>query len=546
MINTPVNLRQNPMPVPALRTAPSNPVDARSRIALVNPPDPTSADGSRLTVPLGLGYIASAARARGHHVDIFDFSTALDLDERYLSDVGLLDGYDVVGFTTYTETFLRTIEVADAVLAARPQTQIVLGGYHASILWREVLRDFPQVHAVVRNEGEIPFAELVDAWAAGIDRPNVPGVALGPELECPASEDVLEQDDLHYPVTEVFAASPYLQFTQPHSGVSVPTVAVVSSRGCPKRCSFCSIIVMSPRWRARSVPSLMGEIRESYERAPFGHIVFQDANLFVRSRRTLELARAIHELDPAITWSGTATADHIVRHADVLPELSRLGCAFLEVGIEAGNDSSLERFNKWTTAAVNEIALSLLARQHIAVGLDFIMFEPEMTFDDLIANYRFLERTNLLGTFPADCLFADLRLYPGTPARDQYEARHRVKLPAHRLTSLVFDDPAVEGTMRLMHRYLGQHEHTSRRLVREALEAATRTPQTDAEAAAVQAAAVMGIRLRHLPYRLFEQALGHAEPLGNGATLDDLVDVLDIEEHIALQEAAETVIAAVR
>lgn len=522
------------------RSAPPNPRHPRSRVALVNPPDPTSADGSRLTVPLGLGYLASEARGHGHHVDVFDLAVDLDLTPGDLAAIGLLDGYDVLGLTTYTETFLGTMAIVDAVLASSPSTRIVLGGYHASIMWKEVLRDFPQVDAVVRNEGELPFAALVDAWSSGADRPPVPGVAYGPDDSGATSDAVLDQDALRYPVVEVRATSPYLRFTQPGSGRSVRTIAVVSSRGCPKRCSFCSIVVMSPRWRARSVTSLMGEIRERYEDEPFGHVVFQDANLFVRSRRTVELAEAIHGLDPSITWSGTATADHIVRHADVLPDLRRLGCAFLEVGIEAGNDASLERFNKWTNVEINERALALLAAQHIAVGLDFIMFEPEMTFAELVDNYRFLERTGLVGTFPADCVFSDLRLYPGTAARDRYETRHGVRLPPHRLVPIAYDDRAVAGMRRLVHDYLGRHEHASRRLVRRA-HAWADAPGTvsEAEAVARQQASVLGVRLRHLPYRLFDRALHHAGALAEGATLDDLAEVLAIDEHLELQAAAE-------
>lgn len=538
-MSAPVALRPAARPAPSLRT-PANPVHPRSRIALVNPPDPTSADGSRLTVPLGLGYLASEARARGHHVDVHDLSVDVDPSPADLAAAGLLGGYDVVGLTTYTETFLATIAIVDAVLAASPRTRIVLGGYHASIMWREVLRDFPQVDAVVRNEGELPFGALVDAWADGVDRPAVPGVAFGADDAGVDPDALLDQDALRHPVVDVLASSPYLRFTQPRTGRSVRTVAAVSSRGCPKRCSFCSIVVMSPRWRARSVASLMAELRERYEDEPFGHVVFQDANLFVRSRRTVELAEAIHALDPSITWSGTATADHVVRHADVLPRLAALGCAFLEIGIEAGNDGSLQRFNKWTTVDMNERALALLAAQRIAVGLDFIMFEPEMTLAELEANWRFLQRTDLVGTFPADCVYADLRLYPGTPARDRYEARHGVQLPPHRLVPIAYDDSAVAGVRRVVHEYLGRHEHTTRRLVRRALAwAASPAPLGSGELAARQRASVLAVRLRHLPYHLLDAALGCAAPLAEGATLDVLGPALGVPRHVELQASAE-------
>ena len=178
----------------------------------------------------------------------------------------------------------------------------------------------------------------------------------------------------------------------------------------------------------------MAEIIDLHAVAPFGHVYFVDANFAVSAKRTLAFSRALHKWNPTITWSGTATADLILRHADVLPEIGRLNCAHLEIGIESGSESQLARYNKRTSLSDNVNAIRLLRRCGISLGLDFIMFDPETTIGELRQNLTFLHQAELFGTSPPACLFNSMRLYPGTPARTRYI--EMLELPDHHLASI--------------------------------------------------------------------------------------------------------------
>ncbi|WP_395687411.1 B12-binding domain-containing radical SAM protein [Caenimonas koreensis] len=377
-------------------------------VALVNPPDPQSAGNERLMPPLGLGYIASYARAIGHDVDLFDYALDLDVSEEYLQKTGLFGKeYAVYGISTYTDTFAQGIKLAEKIRKNRPRCKIVMGGYHVSILHEETLRDFPVIDAVVRGEGEVTFSKYLEALSAGDE-----AMALLPGLTWRSGERVIsnasaktlvEQDLIPVPARD-FKYSPgsYVEYLSRESGVTRRTISMVSSRGCPKRCTFCSITVLDPLWRARSVESMMFEIRKLYEQAPFDHILFEDANFFVRPTRTLEFSRKLFEFNPRITWSGTSTPDHIVKHKDVIKEIGALNCAALEVGIESGNEGSLKRFGKGNTVETNKAVIAVLEGSGIALGLDFIMFDPMMTTRELDANLDFI----------AGCGFQDSDLAP--------------------------------------------------------------------------------------------------------------------------------------
>ncbi|NUP14336.1 MAG: radical SAM protein, partial [Polyangiaceae bacterium] len=409
--------------------APKNPKQPRLRAALFNPPDPTSSETrNRWIPPLGLAYVASVARNHAFHVDLFDFSRELRLDVDTLERAGSFD-YRVFGISSYTETWSSTLQLVAAIRARVPDAIIVVGGYHASIVSKEVMRDYPDIDLVARNEGEESFTRALATLAAGHrDFSGIPGLLWRRgSNDVVVNEDatrILDVDRLPQPVLDYRYSpeNPWF-FTASEQQSNKRTVGVVSSRGCPKRCSFCSIIVMSPDYRLRSVESLMDEIRHRHAQEPFGHVAFMDANFFVKVSRTVAFAEALHAFDPTITWSGTATADQVCRHAEVLRRLGALNCAYLEVGIESGNTNSLQRFNKKTKLSHNEQAIALLREAEIGICFDFIMFEPEMTLADFVENVRFLYRNDFFGYWPCEFLFQELRLFPGTPLRAVYEER---------------------------------------------------------------------------------------------------------------------------
>lgn len=545
-------------PVPLLletrrdRTTPENPARPKLRVALVNPPDPAADLDSRVGPPMGLGYVAAMARMHGHEADIFDLVAGMGMDTMGLCAAGLLDNYDVYGFGTYTESFVETMRILNCIRMVNPGARFVLGGYHATILWEDVLRDYPEVDVIVLNEGEYTFADLLDGWYAGRREAGGPGLAYrdddGRPVRGEGCAPVIDQDELRYPViTPAYQTAAYLPHVDLRRRQLRTVLNMVSSRGCPKRCTFCAIIVMSPKWRARTVDSLMREIRCRYAGEPFRHISFQDANFFVDTRRTLAFSKALHEFNPDITWSGTATADHIIRHAAVLREISQLNCAYLEVGIESGNDRSLGRFNKWTTAEVNSRVLGLLADARLPIGLDFIMFEPDGALEDIAENFRFVKENELSGYWPPSVLFNSLKLYPGTPIRDKYALAHPdVKLPLHTIPLVGFDDSRIAALAAALDIYWQEVQGRTNRIAQElyrvtaAILDLARSAQGAPELArSLQQGFRWLIRLQHLPYQLFEFVLGHQEILVHGKTGREILECAAVNSHIAAQDGAQ-------
>jgi radical SAM superfamily enzyme YgiQ (UPF0313 family) len=515
------------------------------RAALVNPPDPSSSGSSRLVPPLGLGYVAAFAESAGFHVDLFDFALNLKPDAPFLRSTGLFDGYDVYGITSYTDGVDSAVGLASLVRAANPRALIVFGGYHVSILDRESLRDFSVIDVVVRGEGESQFARILQIVASGgRNFANVPSLTWrttgGQIIKNEDDEFLADQDALPPPKISFRHGPPrYVNYFDWKMGVEKNSISMVSSRGCPKRCTFCSIVLLNPLWRSRSVGSMMDEISLRYAAAPFEHIFFQDANFFVRPSRSLEFARALSAFNRTITWSGTATPDHIVKHADVIAELGRLNCTSIEVGIESGNESSLARYGKGNNIDTNRQAIRILEDAGISVALDFIMFEPEMSLRDVLANFEFLSEFDLDAEWPS-ILFQELQLYPGTVARQKYLARRGECICEHAVPITRFSDPSVQAVFDFSVEFRKKFKLRIDDAIRELYRCLYPLIRADSGATELIAECQQGfataIRLRHLPFSALKDCAENFAGHPDDEALARLGAIWDAQSSALLQE----------
>lgn len=513
------------------------------RTALINPPD-TFGPGYEeqdAIPPLGIAYIASVLRENGFTVDLFDLASELPLSVERLERGGFFD-YDVYGFTAYSKCFPAALEVLSVLRRRNRRAFVVFGGPHASPCAEQLLGEYAEIDCVIRNEGEYPMLRLMQHIRDGTpDLSEVPNLVYreggldyrreGPQADtarpvrCNATTYVVDDlDTLPHPARDYVIEPDRRSLRYNRRDVPVQEVHICSSRGCPKRCTFCSIVVASPTYRVRSVDSLMAEIKELYAASPFGHVYFVDANFAVSAKRTLAFSRALHNWNPGVTWSGTATADLVIRHADVLEEVARLNCVHLEIGIESGSESQLARYNKRTTVSDNRQAISLLRRCGISLGLDFVMFDPETTLAELRENLDFLFETELFGTSPPACLFNGMRLYPGTPARDRYI--RMFGLSDHHLASIYppLADAKAADFYRLNREYFEAYQAANTDAQVLLQERWRRLDCHGSEPNERQRLAVLIIELQHEPYRFFDELLTafEAGAVGPGVALQNL------------------------
>lgn len=479
--------------------------------ALINPPDTHSISRGQLeeyAPHLGLGYVTAYARSCGWQVEQYDFGDTVR-NPPSATALDQLMRNRVFGFTSYTKTFAGALEWAALVRSRKPGAVIVFGGPHATPLAAEILRKNPIIDYVITNDGEIPFERLlrsVGARSEGTER-MVPGLAWRDEsgvVHHNENPEPVELDALPHPARDyVFAPDFRIREAK---GRLEPGEAIMinSSRGCPKRCSFCSIAVMNPRWAGRSVDSVIRELIELEHDFDIDHVTFVDANFFARASRAAAIAEALKAWKSSATWSATATADQIVRHKAELPKVAG-NCAFLEIGIESGSDSVLRRFGKRTTVSDNLRAIALLREHRISLDLDFIMYDPWTSLAELEENWAFLVKAELIGYYPHHHLYNAMRVYAGTEAFKQARSQW----------GEVWDEyypvpPFENADTGKVYSAMQEIRHGLQLRIDGALGEIQRQVESS-DPGNAQLLRELAIRLVHAPYRIFREVLDRAQ-----------------------------------
>ena len=360
-------------------------------------------DGTGAHPPLGLLYLQAAVEASGEHrVDVIDANL-----ERSLADC-LRERYGesppkLVGITALTPNLVgvvRTIEVVKRVL---PDAAVVIGGPHTDIFPRETAA-LDGVDYVLAGEAEPTLPRLVAAIEEGNVDGRIPGLfaadgsadGLTDERPC-----LLDLDSTPPPDRTRIPVSVYRGLV----GGSEVFSTLVTSRGCPYRCTFCS----TPReqYRQRSTASILEEM-EQCARVGVRHVYFLDDNFPVKGWRLRELCDGIAARPDLPSWSCRTAAAGLT--VDNLAAMKRAGCQRIQIGVETHTDEGLKVMGKATSVEQIRETFAAARRAGVQTMAYFMLGLPhERSADDVREMVRFARELE-----PTYAMFNVLTLYPGT------------------------------------------------------------------------------------------------------------------------------------
>jgi radical SAM superfamily enzyme YgiQ (UPF0313 family) len=306
------------------------------RVLLVNP------QFSRTTTdaPLGLAYVAATATKAGCDVKVVDAdadkSSLTDDDVRRMSEAF---GPDLIGVSIYTDFARKAYSVID--MLAPLGAPIVVGGPHPSSVPDEPFEygaDF-----VVRGEGERAFSELLSAMRSRRRLEAIRGLSYRSGGTVVHNEPMTLISDLDQglplPAKELFDREQYSgrMGAEPFGGI-------LTSRGCPSRCVYCSNRVMGRSYRFRKATRVVAEIGVLRERYGIERFTFADDTFTADKRRLEQACRLILEQHPDIGWSCFSRVSAVT--PGLLELMKQSGCFLINFGIEHGDNDSLKRLKK--------------------------------------------------------------------------------------------------------------------------------------------------------------------------------------------------------
>ncbi|MGH7354950.1 MAG: CUAEP/CCAEP-tail radical SAM (seleno)protein, partial [Candidatus Rokuibacteriota bacterium] len=189
---------------------------------------------------------------------------------------------------------------------------------------------------------------------------------------------------------------------------------VEASRGCLHRCRHCPIPpVYDGRFFVVPVDVVLADVRQQAQ-AGAVHMTFGDPDFLNGPGHALAVARAVHREFPALTFDFTAKIEHLLRHARHLPELGRLGCAFVVTAAESLDDAVLGYLDKGHTRADIERVLDVTRAAGIALRPTWIAFTPWTTLDGYRAWLDFVAARDLVDAVDPVQYAVRLLLPPGS------------------------------------------------------------------------------------------------------------------------------------
>ena len=342
------------------------------RVLLINPSFPLE-ECPRLLVTFP--YLAAALRAEGHEVEILDLLLARTTPDKIEQRMERLRP-ELVGITSVTLNHHLAEAIARVVRKCDERVPIVMGGPHVSFELEGSFRSLPPLDYVVIGEGERTVAELVRALEGRMDLRDVRGLALRDGERIVRNEPRLPDEDLDELPTPERGLLPLFRYRAFDSVASV-----VTSRGCPYECIFCS----SPAWTGRRVgyrtPSLCVDEIEELAGLGFREIAVED-ELFTLHRTHLKaICSDLVRRNLGVRWNAFSRVDTIT--PETASMMAEAGCQVICFGVESGNQEMLDRIKKKSNLEKVREAMRITQEAGIAALASFIIGLPGETEETL-------------------------------------------------------------------------------------------------------------------------------------------------------------------
>jgi len=373
------------------------------KILFVNPHYPYDPFKLLLHPPLCYAYMAANLRNAGHeivHADLPFEGNGVDALAQYL------DGFqpDLVGVTCVAQSYCQALEIARCVHAWCDRVPIVMGGPHVTFIAEEVLARHPVVDYVMLFDADELIVELAAALQAGASTAQllrVPGLALRTEgriVVTDAQPPMSELDRYPLPDRSIFDMRRYLDYDY--------ETVVMTARGCPSRCTFCSTTQAGRRFRWHGVDRILLELEQVLGMG-FSSIFFGDDTFSGNSRRTIEFSRAVRERGLQFDWTSNMRA--IDARPPVLEAVVAAGGYRVFMGFESIRADTLKLVKKGATPEKLYNVAQLVKSFGLELHTSFIVGAPGDTDESLRATLDFIRIVD-----PTVATFNVMEPRPGT------------------------------------------------------------------------------------------------------------------------------------
>jgi radical SAM superfamily enzyme YgiQ (UPF0313 family) len=330
--------------------------------------------------PIGLISIYTFLKYRGYAVDFVDTQFG-DHDEESVRSLLKKGQYDVVGIPVFTSTADYCFATAHLIREVLPLATIVFGNIHASSQPELTFRQCPVINYIIKHEGEFTFDELLRCLADRNDAAlkNIMGLARmenGIFIEHPNRPFIEDLDALPIGVYSDLDLKRYVP--HPTQYIVLPNVPVVTQRGCPYPCTYCEAsVILGKKTRTFSQERIIEELKILRDKKGARGIYFQDSTFTMNKKYVMKLFELMIRENLGLLWSCNTRSDRV--DDELCDAMYKAGCRQIILGIESGNQRSLDVIRKQTTVETQTRGVKTIHRHKIESICSYILCLPGET-----------------------------------------------------------------------------------------------------------------------------------------------------------------------
>lgn len=338
--------------------------------------------------PLGLLYVGASLEEDGNKVTILDFYAEQISTEKLKQH---LVASDAIGISVNSLNYNLGNEIARNIKTIDSDIPIIIGGPHCILFQKQSLSSIPNADISVIGEGEQTILDIVQFLKGNVSLKDIPGIYYrkNGSIEAGKPLKIIENlDELPYPARHLVEKYDYGEFP---SGFKFPkkVTAMITSRGCPFHCTFCSRygnIVKGWGFRQRSAANILAEFRGLSKE--YKSLFIVDDNFLVDKKRTHMILDGLiqrgSDIDIIIEGVRADSADK-----ELYSKMKKAGVKALLFGIESGNQDVLDFYNKQISISEIEHTIYLAREMNFIIYASFILGAPMETMEHIENTIKF-------------------------------------------------------------------------------------------------------------------------------------------------------------
>ncbi|MCX6796828.1 MAG: radical SAM protein, partial [Candidatus Falkowbacteria bacterium] len=344
---------------------------------------PTPYQTKETMPPLGIAWIAAVLRTNGYP-DVFLIDSVVN---KYTNNdiLKLLNAQhpDIIGLSFGTQNRFEAFALAKIIKSNFSLVPLIAGGAHPTLTADDTLQHIGAIDVVIRGEGELTFLNLVQTIEKKEDLSKVKGISYrdkDSQIHHNVNRELIaDLDSLPLPARDLLPMEKYKQ-TIPTTNFSC--TSIISSRGCPYHCVYCST---AEQWghniRYRSPQNVVDEIESVIKEYNLDGVGFFDDVLTINKERLINICKEIISRKLNIYWWCEDRANTI--DEELVSWMKKAGCIHISMAIETGSNQILKNIKKAITVEQAVAATMIIKKAGIKLKLFFMHGLPGETYQDI-------------------------------------------------------------------------------------------------------------------------------------------------------------------